>query len=200
MQEQDSQGPSPETDHGHDRKRKRKVLSCTDCRRRKVQCDRNLPACGRCTKADKAASCVYEDEPPTAFGNTNGSQHQAANSTSRQPNGQSSVTVSKEVWDDILSRLLQQERTIERIRNERTDVIISGGNKPNMLGTIHNGIVAEKDQRDTPKETMLFRGQAFRTQFHGSTDARSSLTHVCDPTFLEMRSKRRLTMQGPGSL
>ena len=40
-------------------KRKRKAFSCYDCRRRKLKCDREHPACSRCTKAGHADSCRY---------------------------------------------------------------------------------------------------------------------------------------------
>ena len=41
------------------RKRKRKALSCVDCKRRKLKCDRMYPACGRCIKGGYAHSCQY---------------------------------------------------------------------------------------------------------------------------------------------
>src|ERR1700755_3574115 len=53
---------SPDAAGGSERKRRRKVLSCYDCRRRKLQCDRGMPACGRCTKAGQAATCIYLDD------------------------------------------------------------------------------------------------------------------------------------------
>lgn len=43
------------------RKRKRKprtILSCNDCRRRKLKCDRELP-CNRCINGGVAHTCVY---------------------------------------------------------------------------------------------------------------------------------------------
>lgn len=39
------------------RKRRRPALSCEQCRRRKIKCDRNYP-CGQCTQS-KTASCTY---------------------------------------------------------------------------------------------------------------------------------------------
>lgn len=41
-------------------KRRRTALSCHDCRRRNLQCDRIYPACGRCVKGDHADSCTYD--------------------------------------------------------------------------------------------------------------------------------------------
>lgn len=45
-------GPTEST-----RKRQRPALSCVECRRRKVKCDRNSP-CGQC-KAHKSTVCTY---------------------------------------------------------------------------------------------------------------------------------------------
>ncbi|KAJ5496538.1 hypothetical protein N7463_008525 [Penicillium fimorum] len=42
------------------RKRKRPLLSCVECRRRKISCDREDP-CGRCAKAE--IPCVYQAQP-----------------------------------------------------------------------------------------------------------------------------------------
>uniref|UniRef100_A0A093X7Z8 Putative transcriptional regulatory protein PB24D3.01 n=1 Tax=Talaromyces marneffei PM1 TaxID=1077442 RepID=A0A093X7Z8_TALMA len=40
-------------------KRKRKTLSCYECRRRKLKCDREEPSCGRCRKAAQPELCSY---------------------------------------------------------------------------------------------------------------------------------------------
>jgi len=44
------------------RKRRRPALSCVECRRRKIKCDRNDP-CTQCTMS-KSASCTYKDGYP----------------------------------------------------------------------------------------------------------------------------------------
>jgi hypothetical protein len=44
------------------RKRRRPALSCVECRRRKIKCDRNVP-CTQCTQS-KSASCTYKDGYP----------------------------------------------------------------------------------------------------------------------------------------
>ncbi|KAF2399655.1 hypothetical protein EJ06DRAFT_531178 [Trichodelitschia bisporula] len=41
------------------RKRRRKVLSCEQCHRQKVKCDRELP-CSRCTAANRPQECTYQ--------------------------------------------------------------------------------------------------------------------------------------------
>ncbi|KAM4059876.1 fungal specific transcription factor [Hirsutella rhossiliensis] len=47
------------------RKRKRVVVSCIECHRRKQKCDRELP-CANCRARSKASSCRYEPGAPTA--------------------------------------------------------------------------------------------------------------------------------------
>ncbi|KAK3344125.1 fungal-specific transcription factor domain-containing protein [Lasiosphaeria hispida] len=47
------------------RKRKRTVISCTECHRRKQKCDRRLP-CTNCVSRNKEGACRYETGAPTA--------------------------------------------------------------------------------------------------------------------------------------
>ncbi|KAM0358289.1 hypothetical protein ACHAP4_005292 [Fusarium culmorum] len=64
----------PETEDGPRlKKRRRIVISCTECHRRKQRCDREFP-CGNCKSRNKESSCVYETGAPTAKHNRH-SQH-----------------------------------------------------------------------------------------------------------------------------
>lgn len=47
------------------RKRRRKALSCLECRRRKVKCDRRYPYCNRCRETGETEACVYSAEAKT---------------------------------------------------------------------------------------------------------------------------------------
>lgn len=51
--------PSPEQQQP--RKRRRRTMACTQCRSRKLRCDREYPACGRCQKSKTPTACTYED-------------------------------------------------------------------------------------------------------------------------------------------
>ena len=44
------------------RKRRRPALSCAECRRRKIKCDRNVP-CSQCTLS-KSPTCTYSGDSP----------------------------------------------------------------------------------------------------------------------------------------
>ncbi|KAL2865875.1 putative C6 transcription factor [Aspergillus lucknowensis] len=43
------------------RKRRRRTIACSQCRSRKLKCDREYPTCGRCQKGKAPAKCSYED-------------------------------------------------------------------------------------------------------------------------------------------
>jgi hypothetical protein len=56
----------PESAHAHaettrPRKRRRRTVACTQCRTRKLKCDREYPTCGRCLKSRTPGRCTYED-------------------------------------------------------------------------------------------------------------------------------------------
>ncbi|KAJ6133198.1 hypothetical protein N7471_008413 [Penicillium samsonianum] len=43
------------------RKRRRRTMACTQCRTRKLRCDREYPTCSRCLKSRTPSKCTYED-------------------------------------------------------------------------------------------------------------------------------------------
>lgn len=47
---------------GKVKRRKRAVLSCTECKQRKIKCDRNVPNCGSCVRRGVAHLCRWGDE------------------------------------------------------------------------------------------------------------------------------------------
>lgn len=68
------------------RKRRRPALSCVQCRRRKVKCDRKMP-CSQCTQYNNTV-CEYED--PEVHARTRGSTtHTIQNNSSTLPLNQS---------------------------------------------------------------------------------------------------------------
>lgn len=53
--------PIPPPPEHRARKRRRRTMACTQCRSRKLRCDREYPVCGRCQKSKFPAACTYED-------------------------------------------------------------------------------------------------------------------------------------------
>ncbi|KAJ5372489.1 hypothetical protein N7517_004495 [Penicillium concentricum] len=56
------------------RKRRRRTMACTQCRTRKLRCDREYPTCSRCLKSRTPSKCTYEDgflwQQPTTVATT----------------------------------------------------------------------------------------------------------------------------------
>lgn len=70
------------------RKRRRRTVACTQCRTRKLKCDREYPACSRCLKSGIPDRCKYEDsfvwqQPNTVTASTG----TATGTTTTPPNG-----------------------------------------------------------------------------------------------------------------
>lgn len=60
-----SPSPSASARQQPPRKRRRIIISCTECHRRKQKCDRSLP-CANCVSRNKQDACRYETGAPTA--------------------------------------------------------------------------------------------------------------------------------------
>ncbi|GAA5906084.1 hypothetical protein JCM6882_003554 [Rhodosporidiobolus microsporus] len=45
---------------GRKRKRNRMALSCKECKRRKIKCDRVMPVCGHCSKRNRPTDCTWD--------------------------------------------------------------------------------------------------------------------------------------------
>ncbi|CAK3941252.1 C6 zinc finger domain-containing [Lecanosticta acicola] len=155
----------------NDRKRRRKVLSCYDCRRRKLQCDRALPACGRCTKTGQAANCLYlEDasdapirEPDLQHTSTAGSgRHPALHGHLIRPIGVTAPT------GDLLSRLEFQDGRIKQLEAALAAAgqSVKLSRLPPTPEPMHGGVGTAPV---LDRETTLLRGKSFKTQFHGDT-------------------------------
>ena len=189
-----------------DRKRRRTAVSCYDCRRRKLRCDRSHPSCGRCQKAGHPESCTYDLDPLAATieehstlsaEEADGARTNASTTPSMHvPNKMAAVT-SKQVSNDISSKILLQETKIaqlerrilylERASSKSTGVWESLGRSPPATKLGERQIVPELDRLNTqqnPSEqnkTMLFKGKGFKTQFYGASNPASLFAHVCPP-------------------
>lgn len=157
---------------GSDRKRRRKVLSCYDCRRRKLQCDRQLPSCGRCTKAGQAANCLYLEDAADAPIREPEGLPTPASSTGKLPALYGSSTRPIGVTaptGDLLSRLEFQDG---RIKQLEAALVQAGGNAPKgprLPPTPESMAAGEVIAPVQDRESTLLRGRSFKTQFHGNT-------------------------------
>jgi hypothetical protein len=188
----------PDDSAGGDRKRRRKVLSCYDCRRRKLQRDRVMPACGRCVKAGQESSCVYsEDATDTLFRSSKPpGQEQTGTSTTDHA---SSSSYPETTLSDLPTKLRYQERRIQQLEaalarttSHRPDGVAARQFEvlklPLTPESIHDtGLGSNINDR----ETMLLRGRSFATQFSGTTHPLALIAHVPE---LNLFTKEALEM------
>lgn len=173
----------PDTGAGSERKRRRKVLSCYDCRRRKLQCDRVMPACGRCVKAGQAASCLYLDDAA----DTPVRPARPETGMRRGPfDGHYSRPIhSVDHSGDLLGRLEFQDSRIKQLESALAQASAATEHSAvHRLKASALPITPESVQGHdagasvTDRETMLLRGKSFKTQFHGTSHPGALLAHM----------------------
>ncbi|KAF1991543.1 hypothetical protein K402DRAFT_346291 [Aulographum hederae CBS 113979] len=180
---------SPNDALGGEAKRRRKAYSCTDCRRRKLKCDRAFPSCGRCSKAGNAETCVYSFMPDEA-------DVQNASDPGQKVAVDSALHVSSRGPDmsfrapdtTITSKLIEQDCRIQALESQvrllefslnhasRLDEsLIKRGQSPPHY---ENGLSTESEVKD--QETMFFRGKGFKTQFFGASGPAIEMVHFSE--------------------
>ena len=150
--------------------RRRKILSCVTCRRKKLQCDRSLPACTRCSTSGQAKQCIYvediRDLPTDVPKNSNGipktpDSFCARDSRSRKTPPRGSFT-SRPLVPHIKSRDAQPTDTSGLpIHNSGH----SGHQKPTLRAEANSVPPPASDGTWIPP----LRGKAFATRFNGGT-------------------------------
>ncbi|KFX99272.1 hypothetical protein V490_01858 [Pseudogymnoascus sp. VKM F-3557] len=122
------------------KKRPRPVISCFECRKKKLKCDRLLP-CHQCKKSGRTARCAY-----------------AAQENSPEPEGHDSMSMRKKARPDN-----PNHQEVEQ-GPERGDITASVENGINTL--ITTGIVADVEalkERVAQLERMLLKNGCSRT-------------------------------------
>jgi hypothetical protein len=193
--DQQSSHPAPSVGHGlHTglRKRRRKALSCYECRRRKVKCDRGAPSCNRCKETGQAGSCSYALDGPVRGIDEDRSESpdESVTDQQRRPNA-SSPTAN--VSEEILSILKQQERRIAQLE----DKLAGSDARPTRewkgleqfvagprLSMAENSmskmqIYIEEQEKKEPETIPIRGGRGFETKFYGASNSTSLISYVC---------------------
>lgn len=183
-------------------KRKRKAFSCYDCRRRKLKCDREHPACSRCRKSGHADTCRYgsgpgdeEDEESVENGDQTATpatapNHSAAVIQNSRP--------SKYLSNGTSERSSGQTRRIAQLEHRLAMLEGKGTGPPALTGRLDPAIPVKSLASTEPKnadsakrevlgmlkgkpdsEPMIFRKKGFKTQYYGTSHLATYLVHVC---------------------
>jgi hypothetical protein len=179
-------------------RRQRAILSCNDCRRRKLRCDR-LDPCNRCIKGGIMASCAYS---PGAHGTPSESSREVARKRksrrqtsnvaeslyesdgelsvfeSTEPNPSREPRKQPEKLRSTQLRSTQLRRDEQIDEPEIRDQVEFLGNSPDLKGLNH-----------TSAAMGMLTGRNYGTQLFGTSSVMSVIAHVkaslsviCDST------------------
>jgi hypothetical protein len=186
------------------RKRKRKprtVLSCNDCRRRKLKCDRELP-CNRCINSGVAHTCIYgwngssmplgaalviPDEEPHQTDSPHvvyqapevDTSHQSRPKTIEdvvQP--KTSPTATENTKDDRVEQLEQRVASLEAHLLSLTAPLPTPDNSLHLFKARR---LKETNDESNYAPMGLFKGRNYRTFCYGPTSPMTLITHVSSP-------------------
>ncbi|KAK8159887.1 hypothetical protein BC567DRAFT_266143 [Phyllosticta citribraziliensis] len=186
------------------RKRRRIALSCYDCRRRKLRCDREYPACGRCRKGGHAETCSYdsraqpsgpreaqalsagsEDEHTLSPSNSNAVNRTLSDGQPRNQNANATdlLAFQRQKISELESRLAQLEGKANQPTAAFGDPVQHAGDELLWPSGTHGRRKPAGTTTTEESETMLLRGKAFKTAYFG----RSNITSVIITHFPGLR-------------
>jgi hypothetical protein len=173
------------TEEARKARRQRAILSCNDCRRRKLRCDR-LDPCNRCIKGGIADSCAYG---PGAHGTPSESSRHSAKAARKRSSRRQTSHVAESLYgsDGELSVLESTEpkqsrkpskqpvenRSTQPRRDEQTyepeirDQVEFLGHSPDLKGLSHSSAALG-----------MLTGRNYGTQFFGASSVMSVIAHV----------------------
>ncbi|KAL4986274.1 fungal-specific transcription factor domain-containing protein [Aspergillus falconensis] len=185
-------------------RRRRPALSCTNCRRRKLRCDRSLP-CGQCIKSKTADSCVFSAPKPSQSA---ASSSKAASTSSEQrhtlSDEASSVGNGLYVFDSKHRVTKPRGRPDElhelRSRVQTLELALTRGNSIQPPESSAYDCTSELGSRAAPDPISdqvmnlsgraCFRGRNGRTRYRGRSSSELTLTFHNDVmAFLHGRKK-----------
>ncbi|KAB8263070.1 hypothetical protein BDV32DRAFT_156607 [Aspergillus pseudonomiae] len=181
-------------------RRKRRPLSCSLCRRRKLACDREYPSCSRCRKTGNSDSCSYEDAPAPS----RNSQRRSGVPGENRP----VLTATPVLGNTTSSASLDGYRANGSARPIVQDLTEHPGTWQ-LIGGDVDGATTVKDRpaikadvteltyppEPMSTEAVIFRGKNYKTQYYGSTNPTSLIGH-----FPELRSYMKETIKHHASL
>ncbi|KAJ5083652.1 hypothetical protein N7456_013079 [Penicillium angulare] len=168
-------------------KRKRKVYSCHECRRRKLRCDRGFPSCNRCQRTGQADACIY-DGPPPKLALSETPTALAARTPVVMPEASTHEVHRPQIAPSISAGRLSSN--LEAERNNGTWQLLSARSAP-VFQYEHQRPAVKADNEEPALEssrqdsirTVIFRGENFRTQYFGGSNPASLIGHL-DFTYL----------------
>lgn len=126
-------------------KRPRPVVSCLNCRRKKLKCDRRLP-CETCVKSGRSEDCAYAagQEPLP-----NGDGEPSDASKRQRPEAGSSTNVTLERFNELEERV----RRLEALVDIQSASTASASEGPNEVAAVSNLLLQDAGRLGHPAKT-----------------------------------------------
>lgn len=185
-----SESPSPTEPHDKDdrpppRKRQRVRLSCLECRRRKLSCDREFP-CSRCLQSGTPERCEYETRPGLAPPNKLGLPPNAlagldAHLSLPSTGGESPYFRKEGRESDRIRRLELEVAQLKSLLHKHSS--LDGSTVQDPSPHDHKSDVEHEPEVEVPpflqtqetcadrEELRFFRGKEFKTRYFGPHSA-----------------------------
>lgn len=164
----------------HNRKRRRHPLSCTECRRRKLRCDRSDP-CDRCTKSGVAELCRFaalsESSPKApqarAVPRVGEEQSTPVLSAVVRPQDPTATSQSRRITQYMSPASTTQAESRPELASQRTKDFV------NAVSKDHDDLSPKNDGlRNTGPMDNCWRGRDCKTLMYGRSHWSATLTQV----------------------
>ena len=187
---------------------KRKRTSCADCHKRKLKCDREYPACGRCRKrgvpcyydewsasagaySKSASHRVREDTPPKAISHIQSPARPLYGPLTGQPQANGGKDRDHRVADDhrastvygahggSYTEVVREQLFTDSLRREPEFERPAQRLRTDVPGSISQGTMRTALRKEAEMASFQSKpGKAFETQFNGPTNPFHSLMTV----------------------
>ncbi|KAB8349836.1 hypothetical protein FH972_023849 [Carpinus fangiana] len=153
-------------------RRRRLVLSCLVCKKRKVKCDRRLPACTKCAEAGHPTQCKYDERIVAPGDGSEMRSDSPAGSSSPILQRGSDARSDSGGHDDLTDGIRESQRIIglERHVADLEAKLKQALDQPNTpSSTLSEAEPASPDWVSTNTTRPLIQGASFKTQFYGAS-------------------------------
>ena len=173
-------------------RRQRAILSCNDCRRRKLKCDR-LDPCNRCIKGGIANSCAYGLEAhsvPTEEPRNRLVKQRRRNASRAESSNVAESLYASESEHDVFDRTEAVESdTLGKAKPQQFDYDVP---RPQQNVTSHEQgpkdqvefLAKSPDLKGISRSSAvmgMLKGRSYGTHFYGASSAMSVVAHVSRP-------------------
>ena len=170
-------------------------LSCLECRRRKLMCDRAFP-CDRCIKSGTQDKCSYETKSVNVTNASSGVPSAFVQLDPRRAFRESSDRDDASILQDAArdhDRIRQLEMELNKMKDlltQQSKMLTSGtvANSPSSRKDAEVSSVETREQRlskqpylaapDHWGELRFFKGKEFRTRYFGPNNASRAFAEV----------------------